>query len=275
MSEKRIALCLTGTVGNVYTNKKKYEWSDLVDYRIALHFYKKHMQDINPNLDIFIHCWNKPFEKEIIEAYKPKIAQFEKQIDFPEHAIPADGSTFDDGTVNRRNFTRSRWYSYAQVLAMKREYEKRNDFKYDYVMTSRLDCAFLKDFNFSDYDNSKFWAPKDELDMDTCMANKVFLDYWFFSNSENMDKFGTLYHHLDELDAWKFKNIGHGLNSHEDSYKFVSEGLNLDIAYTLDESIDHDLVRAIYENCEYQGKTFTGVEKLTKYDKYPRGTGRF
>jgi len=45
------------------------------------------------------------------------------------------------------------------------------------------------------------------------------------------------------------------------------------------ESINHDLVRAIYKDCEYMGDTYPGVDNLEKLKQYPRGNapegGRF
>ena len=143
MSEPRIALLLTGTIGKIYTNKRSYDWSEDVDYRIGLEHYRKNMFDVNPNIDVFIHCWDKQYEKQVIEDYNPKIAQFQDQINFPERFTPSE--PFDDRTLIRRMYTRSRWYSAAKVSEMKRSWEKSNNFTYDYVMTSRLDCAFLKE----------------------------------------------------------------------------------------------------------------------------------
>ena len=269
--EPKIALLLTGTVGKIYTNKKSYDWSENVDYRIGLEHYKQNILDVNPNVDVFIHCWNKEYEKQIISDYKPKIAQFQEQLTFPETKIIEP--PFDERNLTRRMFTRSRWYSVAKVPELKKSWEKTNDFTYDYVMTSRLDCAFLKELKFKDYDPEKFWAPKDHIDFDMCNKTDVFLDYWFFSNSKNMDRFNSLYFVLEDLDRIKFEQLGKGMNSHEDSFLWARE-CDLDVNYTLDESVDHDLVRAIYEDCHYK-EEFSGINKLTKYKQYPRDNGRF
>ena len=50
--------------------------------------------------------------------------------------------------------------------------------------------------------------------------------------------------------------------------------LGLEVDYMFTESKDHDLVRAIYENCEYNN-IFNGIKNLTKYKQYPRNNGRF
>ena len=48
----------------------------------------------------------------------------------------------------------------------------------------------------------------------------------------------------------------------------------LEVDYLFTESKDHDLVRAIYEDCEYTNN-FKGIKNLIKYKQYPRNTGRF
>ena len=72
----------------------------------------------------------------------------------------------------------------------------------------------------------------------------------------------------------QINNLGKDLNAHEDSFLFT-QMLNLEVDYLFEESKDHDLVRAIYEDCEYKGKEFNGINSLKKYNEYPRHNGRF
>ncbi len=39
----RVALCLHGVVGHLYTNKQQLSWSEDVDYRIGLEHYRRHL----------------------------------------------------------------------------------------------------------------------------------------------------------------------------------------------------------------------------------------
>ena len=166
----KIALCLQGTVGNVYTNKKQYEHQEDVDYRVGLEHYKKHLFE-NNNVDVFIHCWNTKYEKQIVNDYTPKKYCFAEQKEF-------------NLETKRLNYMKSRWYSQKKVLDLKKLYELENNFTYDYVMISRFDQAFLTDLNFSDYDSNKFWAPNDQELKEHSMNTEMFLDYFFFSNSK-------------------------------------------------------------------------------------------
>ena len=140
MKEVKVALCLQGTVGNFYTDKKQYQHTEHIDYRIALEHYKKHIFSVNPHVDVFIHCWNPEYQQQIEKDYLPKISIFEKQIDFSSE-IAATGIE----SSLRNCYQKSRWYSQEKVISLKREYERENNFKYDYVIVSRFDLAFLKD----------------------------------------------------------------------------------------------------------------------------------
>ena len=118
------------------------------------------------------------------------------------------------------------------VNTLREEYEQENDFKYDYVMTTRFDLAFETDLIFKNFDNNYFYAGKwsavfDQNNNDLFLGGrgpvydlienndpmikrtsvqtigypydeKGLLDLWFFCNSDNSSKFYSLYKHLDE-----------------------------------------------------------------------------
>ena len=104
----RAAFLLSGVVGKFYTNKQGYEWSGDVDFRIGHHFFKKHIFDVNDTVDVFIHCWDTKYEKQLTELYQPKKSKFQEQIQF-------------DNEIMRGNFIESRWYSTKQVTELKKE----------------------------------------------------------------------------------------------------------------------------------------------------------
>ena len=67
----KVALCLSGIVGKLYTNKSGYQWEQDIDFRIGHHFYNKNLFSIN-DVDVFIHCWDTKYENQLVELYKPK-----------------------------------------------------------------------------------------------------------------------------------------------------------------------------------------------------------
>ena len=74
----RIAFCLVGIVGYV----EKYGSGKPIDPNVAHEYNKKHIFDVNDNVDVFIHSWSTEFREEILNLYKPKKHIIEEQIDF-------------------------------------------------------------------------------------------------------------------------------------------------------------------------------------------------
>ena len=57
-------------------NNSLKTYNSMVIFNNQLHLIDKY------NIDVFCHCWNPEFEKEIINLYKPKRFYFEKQVCF-------------------------------------------------------------------------------------------------------------------------------------------------------------------------------------------------
>ena len=255
----KIAFCLHGNVGCLYTNKGAFKWSEDVDYRIGYSHFKKHIFDNNPQVDVFIHSWSKQYEDGINKLYKPKNSIFETQKEF--NATGRDKI----GTL-RKKVTLSRWYSARESIRLKKEYEEKNNFKYDYVVSIRFDLLFLKDLNFSSLtDTSLLYVPFNDNYMS---HNPRIVDYFFFSNSENMDLFiGGLYDFITP------KSHSGRIDSHTDSMVFAKE-CNFEVAMLEDYKEPETIIiaRAYYDDCEYKGDNFPGVDKLKKLTRYPRGS---
>ena len=243
----RVALCLCGVVGNVYIDKKEYSYHSDVDYRIGLEHYRNHLFSEQYDVDVFVHSWSTQHKEGISKDYQPKLSLFEEQIDFGLE-------------TKRLNFTKSRWYSTKRVVELKRQYEEANDFEYDWVLLSRFDLCLLKDLDFSMYNRDTFYAPHDCYDPKKSYESPMFLDYWFFSNSKNMDKFSILYDKWDEYGIY---------NAHKESFWHAYQ-LKLNIDYTFMEHKDHELTRALYDNCEHNQGEFKGLDSLVKFEEYPK-----
>ena len=262
----RVALCLSGPVGFLYHNKRAYAWNQDVDYRIGYEHYKKHLFDVNDNVDVFIFSWSGGYKDEINKLYKPKKSKYAEQIDFKP--LMKHEST-KDKWCPRFNHKISRWYGFQQVINLKSEYEAENNFKYDWVISSRFDEAFLSDLVLEHYPNDgSIYFPFNG----NFMPNRPrCLEYFYFSNSEVMDKYSTLY------DNWEDYGF---FDHHDESYHHADKlGLPIVMIESFKESVNHDLVRAIYDDCHYMGDEYPGIDKLTKLNQYPRGDapkgGRF
>ena len=220
----RVALCLSGKVGNIKGKSGHFDSDPRVLYHGHKH-YKKHLLDNNKNVDVFVHCWDGELKEDIMELYNPVVSKFEGQIyfDIPEYVI---------GDPNRKNNHYSRWYSNMIVNQLRAEYEKRHGIEYDFVMTTRFDLAFETDINFDELDNNYFYAGNwsavydgrgndlfkggrgplyDLISQRPNILRQLkyglkgyphteegFLDLWFIANSEVSNKFFDLYNNLNE-----------------------------------------------------------------------------
>ena len=117
----------------------------------------------------------------------------------------------------------SRWYSNKKVLNLVKCHERENGFVYDYVFVTRFDVAFFKDLVFSDYDPNCFYVHHRNRggEFPTVFewkSNKekwddAYGDLWYFSNSQNMQRFSTLY---DELKKYSIRPP-HAAKTHIDN----------------------------------------------------------
>ena len=240
----RVALCLHGVVGHLYTNKPQHIWTEDVDYRIGLEHYRRHLFAVNDRVDVFIHSWSTQYAERLTRDYQPRRQIFETQIDFKQDTL-------------KLNFLKSRWYSTQAVVELKKQYEQDQGFTYDWVMLSRFDLALLRDLDFKKYDRNIFYAARHGL-IDG-QANDGWCDLFFFANSTDIDRFASLYNVWDQYRIF---------NAHEESY-FHAQSLGLSIGYDLVRGDGFQLVRGIYENCQYAGDVFPGLENLTKAATYP------
>ena len=183
----RIALCFNGLAGG--KNDKGYQ----VDWQVAVPYFEKNIINYGDNeVDVFFHTWSAEAEEDLVKLYNPKRYTVQKQIDFD--LIEQGYEKKVHSHVPRHlHSIMSRWHSNREVLWLKEEYEAQNDFKYDYVMTTRFDVAWLTPLDFSQFDRDSIWCGRHEKDtvFDTFnekgMPVEGVLEYWLFGGSEVMD----------------------------------------------------------------------------------------
>lgn len=230
----RIAICFFGLVGG---KSGKNGTGGSIDAKVAQEYYKKHIFDINDNVDVFIHSWSTDKKNELLEMYSPKKYIIEPQKLFfdsilhPKLWLPifitvAKVKTiiklflskfFKSDIYKKMMLTKyeeafraySKWYSVKKVLELKREYEDERGFTYDAVMMTRFDVGFFSDLNFKKYDMEYFHAShwnslplegqdREHASLVNHYEGKRLIDFWFFSSSKNMDKFSKLYDKIEE-----------------------------------------------------------------------------
>ena len=215
----RVALCFNGLVGSTRGKSEQLIGDFEKCFDISSELYKKHIIG-KSDVDVFVHSWSVSLADKIVETYKPKKHIIEPQEIFsvPDYIEPIGRD------MVRKQTHYSLWKSRQKSVQLKKDYEKENGFKYDCVMVTRFDLAWQSDLIFKDYDPEFFWTqkwPKKILngrmlkdleywkicekgyELETKWwgypHNKDgLLGMWFMSNSENIDKFVTLYDRLGE-----------------------------------------------------------------------------
>ena len=254
----KIAVCFYGLVGS---RSDKNGQGVALDPSIA---YKLNYENLikGNNVDVFIHSWSSEFKQELLDLYKPKSYKIENQKQFPLSLKITNNRDLLERINNVWSYIKkpslikptvelhakeafraySRWYSNKKVLELKAQYEKTHGFKYDCVMVLRLDVGFYSKLDFAKYDMNYFYA-SNWNDYPTKSNNFVhnkknhnlgrgFLDFWFFSNSRNMDELAKLYDNIEKYHVCP----------HRSSYQHVMT-FTQDIKYTKFRWLDFEMIR--------------------------------
>jgi hypothetical protein len=248
----RIAFCFNGlSSGHNDKGHQVNSWK-------AFENMQKHIFSKN-DVDVFCHTWGER-NQALLDALKPIDAAFEEPKVF-------DG--IDVGS--RLHSIYSRWHSHKKVTELKRKHEIENDVRYDFVMVCRFDVLFFRDLVFSEYDPDNFhiahwceftrgrkkignknvytYLEKEKIELrDLTHIHKGYeigeqgvSDFWFFSSSENMDKFASVFDNIE----------GYGEESnHRLAVKHLETiGLDSKVKFTLHRYFDFALVRRALERC--------------------------
>ncbi len=188
----KVALCLTGLVGSKSGKSWDKEGGTDEVLETCAKYFNKHMLSKN-DVDVFFHTWEIELENQLVEKYNPKSYIVEPQ------------KVFTDIVVYDRPRTQahySKWYSIREAIKLKKDYELENNFEYDFVIQSRFDVVWTTDVVFESFDNSKFYIPRTHKKNQPWgwpneWCNREIGDLFFFSSSDNMDKFAELYDNIN------------------------------------------------------------------------------
>ena len=229
----KVALCFSGIIGGEGGKNGKGESLGLQEPYKSI---KENLLDVN-NIDVFMHSWSLDAKSELIKLYNPKKYKFEKQIEFDK----------DDF---RKNITKSRFYGNKMALNLKNSYELENNFKYDWVMISRFDLIWFSKLIFSGYNNKCFYASNwndngpnnlGPYDRQT-QAGSGLLDLWFFSNSNNMDKFAECCE-TDFIDKFINNASGNNIVSGHRISKAIVDSCGFELRNIKYRGFDHEVYR--------------------------------
>ena len=269
IKNKKIAVCLFGmppSKCNKHINVVK---------DISFTCWEKNIIKKN-NPDFFIHCWDENDPDKLDSKFKPKIKKFENNIVFDK-----DGSRsydYDDGGGTVINMFKSQAYSAKKSIELKKRYETANKFHYDLVMMSRIDLLWLTEINLKILDNNyfyisnwnqsrngkRFWRPLGSKSNYTTIRRKYrkILDYWFISNSKNIDIFSNLF---DFIPEWLIKNNEKKviISNHTLKKDYLIETGLWDIKkFLYFEHYDHNIQRYFYKFKDNERKFFRNLMNL-------------
>lgn len=234
----RTAICLSGLVGNTIGKSNDYTAGASDVLKLA----RKHWEEQiiqNNNVDFFVHSWDIDLQHTIIRYFSPKQSLFEKQIifDVPKHIT---------GEESRRQSHYSRWYSTMRSVELKSAYEQINNMTYDCVMVSRFDIAWKKPITFAGHDMKFVYCGGWYNQTDVSIK-----DFWFFSNSKNMDNFSMLYNHIGDYMLNSNKRLNKKISSHKLA-KYHLDKLNLKTRNLLKCDHNTDPSKSDYPLIRYQ-----------------------
>lgn len=188
----KVALCLTGLIGSLQGKSWNKSGGTQTVLDTCFTHNKKHILDKN-DVDVFFHTWDVDYKNQLIDKYKPKRYQAQKQKVFDE-IIPPNSV--------RVQAHYSKWYSIKECVKMKQNYELQKGFTYDFVLQSRFDLVWTTDVIFSNFDTDKFYIPRTSKygkpwGWPHKINNHEIGDLFYFSNSHNMNKFSELYYSIN------------------------------------------------------------------------------
>ena len=215
----KIALCLSGLTGKVQSRKGGGSYGADIHPKLGYQSWKSSLIDFY-DVDVFIHSWDEKYKDILENFYNPVLSHFEPQkkwspktadwlteynhplltlddlLEDKRYANLPDAfgdSVWDDlRYASKRSL--SRWYGNQQAVQLKKNYEKTNNFKYDFVIMGRFDLWFEQRFNLENLDSNYFYASPRTNGTELRKDHEYALqDLFFLGNSCLMDEFYKLY----------------------------------------------------------------------------------
>lgn len=200
----KIAVC--------YSGRPRYFYEGLENHR-------KFLGIDNDSVDVFAHIWfddsltGTPFRTDANQGIWPEgkiMDEMTKEWN-PKEIVFASPKNFEDKFADKwdpkyhachpKDNQLSQFYGIEESIKLKREYEDKHNFKYDYVVRMRTDTIFINSLGkISDYDKNKLHVFEVVPGPDwigTGIADFATLDIFAFGGSEVMDKYGTVYSNIE------------------------------------------------------------------------------
>jgi len=150
----RVAISLTGKRGY---NAGRDGLGKKLDLKIVYNHLKKHLLN-KYNTDIFIHAWDQNEHEYLKKTFNPVNIKTEAQKYFGLDVNDLKNSKNDEFGLDAefRNF--SKMTSFMSSLDLIVDHEEKNNFKYDFIISLRLDAVFLKDLKLQKLNKNKIYV---------------------------------------------------------------------------------------------------------------------
>ncbi len=150
----RVALSLSGKRG--YSAGREGLGKKL-DLTIVQNHLKKHLIQ-KYNTDIFIHSWDQNEHDYLKKIFKPKCIKTENQKYFGLTLSDLERSKNDEFGLGAEFRSFSKMTSLMSSLDLIVDHEEKNNFKYDFIISLRLDAVFLKDLKLQKLNKNKIYV---------------------------------------------------------------------------------------------------------------------
>ncbi len=215
----KVAYCIHGIIGGSKGKDGKGTSNEVL--KLGHQHACNHIFNKN-DVDTFIHTWSIDQKDNIQSLYKPVKIIAEPQIKFEMSPLLRSNNKEPS-----RNFNvYSKWYSVKRSLDLLRLHEKEYGTRYNCVMVTRFDTAWMVDIVFSQHsmeyfyvpnlcmyyrknkriDAMEYWRNHDKMTLSGCVHSHKgwpqakkwgFWDCWFFGNPALICKLGLVYDNLD------------------------------------------------------------------------------
>ena len=216
-------------------NDKQY---NSIDNIWSINHYKKYViQDYD--VDVFFHCWNEEHKDFLLKHYNPKSYLFEKQSKKQKKV----GKNIKDKSVLFNGAPRL--ISEVKSLELVCDYEKKHNFKYDFIFHTIFEQLFFTKINFKEMNNEYIYTSIRYMKNDPKFKKPIneFYDQWYIATSENLNKFRRDIKFKEYFKKYPKKKYG----SHIQRYKLVEDlGLINKFKYILYPGTDHNKVNQIF-----------------------------
>ena len=175
----RSAVCFVGAIGlsggksNYFRGNATFKKNKLVDYEGISHIMKKHLIDVNDNVDTFIHCWTPDVESDMVRIYKPKSFLFEENDIYSEE-FKRKCSIFRGRAYNRASFLLSIQKSLSLMVESGEEYDSVLVIRPDVILFKNLILSELQLVDNIVYSNNGRVHPGDFFYLMNYNTSKIF-----------------------------------------------------------------------------------------------------